>query len=84
MSYARFSEWSDVYVYEHCDLGLICEACIIEKKAVKFKNEIEVLKHLYEHIKKGNKVLPSTISALWEEWEEKKESERKKIGERKD
>lgn len=57
MSYARFSDNSDVYVFLHCNGWLECCGCLLEPSHIfqAFKTG-DMLQHLRAHQKAGHKV----------------------------
>jgi len=56
MSYCRFAEDSDVYVYETRD-AVICSGCSIERKFhAEFFKWGDIIEHLHNHEKNGDKV----------------------------
>lgn len=72
MSYARFGDESDVYVYSHCDGSLQCCACRITGMGGKWAYDTtdEILAHLEKHIARGDKVPDYCIEGLKAEREE--------------
>lgn len=55
MSYARFSDESDVYVYACDGGGVVCEGCANEVDPT-FTSVVPLIKHLKHHVQKGHKV----------------------------
>lgn len=66
MSYARFSEDSDVYVFLHVAGGLTCCGCSLQKQGVDpaFARTESMLHHLREHQQAGHKVPRRTFERL--------------------
>ena len=77
MSYCRFGDDSDVYLYPHVNGHFECCACRLmglEKglamhKSKKMTNLSEVLVHLTKHKKKGHKVPDSALGRVLDELE---------------
>lgn len=66
MSYARFAEDSDVYVFLSCDGHLECCSCNLKRggQCASFKTTAEMLTHLYEHRQAGHDVPPAALERL--------------------
>ena len=79
MSYCRFGDDSDVYLYEHVDGFYECCSCRLMKfekglpfdmhESKKLLNLSEVLAHLLKHKKKGHKVPDYAFKRALEEKE---------------
>ncbi len=70
MSYARFGEDSDVYIYKSTDKdGNDVWVCDEVSRVYEFKTIPELLKHLEEHIKNGDKVPGYCFQELLDELE---------------
>jgi hypothetical protein len=68
MSYARFSDESDVYVYEDSTHGLVCCMCILTSKWFIAGNDYQaLLTHLAEHRAAGHLVPDDAITQLQRE-----------------
>lgn len=74
MSYCRFSDDSEVYMYPFSIGKIICCACRLNEKDkwgwypdTVLNNEKEALKHLKEHIYAGHKVPKYATDRLKEE-----------------
>lgn len=65
MSFARFSDTSDLYVYESRH-GFICSACLIRDDgyAVITETAKEMTAHVREHQELGHKVAANTVPDL--------------------
>lgn len=63
MSYARFSEESDVYVYASVAGGVECCGCSMGDCFVAESTD-EMVEHLQQHIEKGDMVPDDIESAL--------------------
>lgn len=67
MSYARFGENSDVYVYSHVGGFIECCGCILGDKW-DFHSVAEIVTHLHEHVEAGHKVHPELLDpAMYED-----------------
>ena len=66
MSYARFSRDSDVYVFAHVEGGYECCACGLAGTwgSIRCQTIKEMLDHLEEHKKAGDKVPDHCIERL--------------------
>lgn len=73
MSLARFSETSDVYVYEHADGGYACCGCLLAAEPfaeVRFtgagadNGESQMAAHMREHRKAGHQVPQQVFDRL--------------------
>lgn len=63
MSYCRWGEDSDVYVY-HSD-GYVCSSCkMAEGKDIRLETPIQLLAHLVRHRKEGHLVPDAAIERL--------------------
>lgn len=69
MSYCRFSEKSDVYVFDSVGGYLDCCGCSMIESGYHTPLRSEMIQHLQEHIKIGAKVPDHVISWLKEEME---------------
>lgn len=74
MSYARFGEESDVYIFEHVAGYIQCCGCRLveldEKEIFGFANlntAREALQHLNDHVLEGDKVNAETFRLIREE-----------------
>lgn len=69
MSYCRFSNESDVYVFPATYGGITCCACSLayEGLIVNYKTPIEMLAHLARHYEAGHIVPASAINRLCDE-----------------
>lgn len=56
MSYARWGEGSDVYVYAHVDGFVECCGCALEGDSVSLHSPAEVVDHMRDHFKAGHDV----------------------------
>lgn len=61
MSYARFSEVSDVYVFSHVDGYVKCCECLFHEEC-NFHSADEIVEHLRKHVKSGHKVPASLLN----------------------
>ena len=68
MSYCRFAD-GDAYVYRSGPGSIVCCGCSLGDDFVA-KNPSEMLKHLREHIKAGDKIPQDAIDRLLREIEE--------------
>lgn len=68
MSYCRFGDDSDVYVYYACK-GLCCCMCFLnsDREDEHFHKRSEMINHLKQHKKRGHKVPPRAMKRLKEE-----------------
>lgn len=67
MSYVRFSDQSDVYVYGAADGRIVCCGCVRnDGSAVSTETEAIMLVHIYVHKERGDKVPDSAITNLRE------------------
>lgn len=66
MSYCRFCDCSDVYVYHDVCGKLCCCGCILDH-SVFFDTRSEMIAHLQTHIEAGHEVPGSVIDALQDE-----------------
>jgi hypothetical protein len=69
MSYARFGDGSDVYVYLDVNGYLCCCGCLLDRHW-EHKTTDEMLGHLDKHIAAGHQVPASCIDGLKAEREE--------------
>lgn len=72
MSYCRFSNDSDVYVYHTVFGGWDCCGCRINSKITIFKSRRDILRHLIKHLKLGHRVPSDAILRLIREIEQHK------------
>lgn len=77
MSYARWSEESDIYFYCYDDspenLGFECASCCLTKEYPTLIHGLEnAIKHIEAHIQSGHKVESDVIPLLRAEWGEPK------------
>jgi len=63
MSYARWSETSDVYVYAHYMGHVECCGCLLDDSNRAFGSAEEVVAHMQEHVEAGHKVPPHLLEA---------------------
>lgn len=81
MSFARWSETSDVYIFEHIGiLGITCFGCLLMPSSYDENHDLdefenyntrslqEFLQHLQEHRVKGYKIPDDLESKLKERW----------------
>lgn len=68
MSYARFGSDSNVYVFQSCDLELVCYGCQLDSKDPRFTTARTALDHLEKHIEAGHKVPDYTIAQIKEDF----------------
>jgi hypothetical protein len=65
MAYCRFSDQSDVYVYQTMEDIFECCGCIIPPKTIRrFETYDLIIEHLNTHKKLGHKVPQSAIDEL--------------------
>ena len=78
MSYARFSDESNVYMYHHYQGFIECCGCWISDEipdgyedipSPRFKTARRAIRHLMEHIEKGYKVPDRVFDRIYEEYE---------------
>lgn len=67
MSYCRFSNESDVYMYRHVDGFIRCCSCKLTAKDPALNTEREALNHLDEHKRFGHRVPQYAIDRLIDE-----------------
>lgn len=74
MSYARWGEESDVYIFEHVAGYIQCCGCQMTKTSDKelfgfanLKTARKALEHLDAHVANGDKVSPSTFEKIKKE-----------------
>jgi len=67
MSYCRFGEDSDVYVFEHVDGGWMCCGCWLDGRSTTTKTRGGMLAHLRKHRLAGHQVPKDAVSRLREE-----------------
>lgn len=74
MSYARFSDDSDVYIYEHANGFIECCGCLITEPEppewagfYKANTAREILHHIYAHLSLGHKVPERCIKRIEDE-----------------
>lgn len=72
MSYCRFAD-GDAYVYRSGREGIFCCGCRLGKDFVA-KNSSEMLAHLREHIKAGDKIPQHAIDRLLREEKEENDN----------
>lgn len=79
MSYARFDDYNDVYMYHHYQGFIECCGCWISDEipegyvdipAPRFKTPRRAIRHLMEHISKGYKVSEITFDRIYGEYAE--------------
>ena len=71
MSYCRFSQTSEVYVYENPRGGITCCFCSLSTESVDLDTPYEMAVHLTEHRWAGDKVPQHVMDQLFDEiWEE--------------
>ena len=79
MSYARFSDYSDVYIYHHYQGFIECCGCWISSDtpeeygdipASRFNTPRRAIMHLMEHVSKGYKVSDETFDRIYDEYKE--------------
>ena len=68
MSYCRFSQTSEVYMYEDVDYGITCCYCAFER-TVRLDTPDKALMHLVKHRLAGHKVPQHAIDQLLKEIE---------------
>ena len=78
MSYARFDDYSDVYMYHHYKGFIECCGCWISDEvpeeygdvpAPRFETPRRAIRHLMEHIEKGYKVSDDTFDRIYSEYQ---------------
>lgn len=69
MSYCRFSQTSEVYVYENPRGGITCCFCSLSTESVDLDTPEEALVHLIRHRRAGHKVPQCAFAQLLEEIE---------------
>ena len=71
LAYCRFGD-SDIYLYESCSGNIVCCGCslnggIMSGEDPAYVARSEAIKHVEEHLKKGDYVPPHVIEDLTEE-----------------
>jgi hypothetical protein len=79
MSYARFDDYSDVYMYHHYQGFIECCGCWIsddipegyeDVPASRLNTPRRAIMHLMEHISRGYKVSDETFDRIYDEYKE--------------
>ena len=64
MSYVRFSENSDVYVFDHSNGCLCCCGCALNPVSYYAETADEMVKHLLQHEAAGHEIPASVIEEI--------------------
>jgi hypothetical protein len=70
MSYCRFSDESDIYLWPSPD-GIVCTACLLVTEGNKdpvFATQADALKHVFDHARAHHKIPGYAIDRLIEEY----------------
>ena len=64
MSYVRFSENSDVYVYDDANGCLCCCGCALNPTSYYAETAVEMVKHLLQHEAAGHQIPVGVIEVI--------------------